>query len=70
MMLLALAMLAVTAAQPARTMPMNVEKKVCRNLDMTGTMLKKRVCLTEKEWSEVDRLNRERATRAKGSYGV
>jgi hypothetical protein len=67
-MLVALAMLA--AAQPAKTMPMEVEKKVCRNLDMTGTMMKKRVCLTEKEWSEVDRLNRERATRAKGSYGV
>ena len=67
-MLVALAMLA--AAHPAKTMPMEVEKKVCRNLDMTGTMMKKRVCLTEKEWSEVDRLNRERATRAKGSYGV
>jgi hypothetical protein len=67
-MLVALVMLA--AAQPAKTMPMDVEKKVCRNLDMTGTMMKKRVCLTEKEWSEVDRLNRERATRAKGSYGV
>ena len=67
-MLVALAMLA--AAQPAKAMPMEVEKKVCRNLDMTGTMMKKRVCLTEKEWSEVDRLNRERATRAKGSYGV
>jgi len=67
-MLVALAMLA--AAQPAKTMPMEIEKKVCRNLDMTGTMMKKRVCLTEKEWSEVDRLNRERATRAKGSYGV
>jgi hypothetical protein len=67
-MLVALAMLA--AAQPAKTMPMEVEKKVCRNLDMTGTLMKKRVCLTEKEWSEVDRLNRERATRAKGSYGV
>jgi hypothetical protein len=67
-MLVALAMLA--AAQPAKTMPMEIEKKVCRNLDMTGTLMKKRVCLTEKEWSEVDRLNRERATRAKGSYGV
>jgi len=67
-MLVALAMLA--AAQPAKTMPMEIEKKVCRNVDMTGTMMKKRVCLTEKEWSEVDRLNRERATRAKGSYGV
>jgi hypothetical protein len=67
-MLVALAMLA--AAQPAKTMPMEVEKKVCRNLDMTGTLMKKRVCLTEKEWSEVDRSNRERATRAKGSYGV
>ena len=67
-MLVALVMLA--AAQPAKTMPMEIEKKVCRNLDMTGTMMKKRVCLTEKEWSEVDRLNRERATRAKGSYGV
>ena len=69
-MLVALAMLAATAAQPAQTMPMNVEKKVCRNLDMTGTMMKKRVCLTQKEWTEVDRMNRERATRAKGSYGV
>jgi len=49
---------------------MEIEKKVCRNLDMTGTLMKKRVCLTEKEWSEVDRSNRERATRAKGSYGV
>ena len=67
-MLVALAMLA--AAQPAQTLPMNVEKKICRNMDMTGTLMKKRVCLTEKEWSEVDRMNRERATRAKGSYGV
>ena len=68
-MLIALAMLAA-ATQPSAMMPMNVEKKVCRNLDKTGTMMKKRVCLTEKEWEEVDRLNRERAGRAKGSYGV
>jgi hypothetical protein len=67
-MFVALAMLA--AAQASQPVPMNVEKKVCRSLDMTGTLMKKRVCLTEKEWSEVDRLNRERATRAKGSYGV
>jgi len=68
-MFVAFAMLAA-ATQPVQTMPIQVEKKVCRNLDMTGTMMKKRVCLTEREWDEVDRLNRERATRAKGSYGV
>ena len=68
-MLVALAILAA-AAQPAKTLSMDVEKKVCRTMDMTGTMMKKRVCLTGREWDEVDRLNRERATRAKGSYGI
>ena len=67
-MIVALAVL--VAAQPNTTMPVVVEKKVCRNLEMTGTMMRKRVCLSEKEWEEVDRLNRERATRARGNYGI
>jgi len=35
------------------------EKKICRGIVPTGTMMAKRFCLTKTEWEEFNRLNDE-----------
>ena len=48
--------------QPSQTMAAaNSEKKVCRSMDVTGSMLRKKVCLTEQEWQAFDKRNRNNA---------
>jgi len=66
-MFVALAMLAaaqsaqpVQPSQPAAA-PANAEKKVCRSMDVTGSMLRKKVCYTEQEWQAIDKQNRSNA---------
>ena len=65
-MLVAIAILAAAqasqTAQPGQTMAAaNSEKKVCRSMDVTGSMLRKKVCLTEQEWQAFDKQNRNNA---------
>ena len=65
-MFVALAFLAAAqagqTAQPSQTVAAaSAEKKVCRSMDVTGSMLRKKVCLTEQEWQEIDKRNRSNA---------
>ena len=65
-MLVALAIFAAAQAsqtvQPSQTMAAaNSEKKVCRSMAVTGSMLRKKVCLTEQEWQAFDKQNRNNA---------
>lgn len=41
------------------------EKKICRQLEMTGSTMKRRECHTRAEWKEIDRRNQEMAARAR-----
>jgi hypothetical protein len=36
-----------------RTAPAAEEKKICRQLDTTGSRVPRRACLTEKEWRQL-----------------
>ena len=51
------------------------ERRVCRSRQRTGSNIRvRRVCMTESQWRERDRLDRERvdalANRANGACGV
>ena len=63
-MFLAFAMLAVTNAPAANVMPMQVEEKVCRSVEQTGSVMRKRICMTKTEWKLFDERNREKAREA------
>ena len=67
-MFLAFAVLAVTTAPAANVMPMEVEEKVCRKIEQTGTIMRKKVCLTKAEWKEIDERNREQARNSIDNY--
>ena len=67
-MFLAFAVLAVTTAPAAKVMPMEVEQKVCRSMEQTGSVMRKRVCLTKAEWKEIDDRNREQARNSMDNY--
>lgn len=67
-MFLAFAMLAVTPAPAANVMPIEVEQKVCRSVEQTGSVMRKRVCLTKAEWKEIDERNREQARNSMDNY--
>ena len=60
-MLLALAMMAVqapaTAAEPVK------EKKICKYVLSTGSILERRQCRTKSEWAEIAKRNQENADR-------
>ncbi|MBC9033641.1 hypothetical protein IAG41_14685 [Sphingomonas sp. JC676] len=45
-----------SAAAPAQPVK---EKKICRGIIPTGSMMAKRFCLTKTEWAEFNRLNDE-----------
>ena len=65
-MFVALALLAAAqssqAAQPSQTMAAaNAEKKICRSVEKTGSLLRKKVCFTEQEWQAIDKRNRNNA---------
>jgi hypothetical protein len=47
-------------AQPASTAA-PADKKICRRITPTGTMLPRRFCLTKTEWTELHRRNAEDA---------
>ncbi len=51
------------AAAPADAKP---EKKICRLLDSTGSIMGKRECHTREEWRQISATNAERANRALG----
>ena len=53
--------LAQEAAQPAAK-PVK-EKKVCKSLDKTGSMLGERTCMTKSEWESFDAKNAADAER-------
>ena len=63
-MFLAFAILAVTTAPAANVMPMQVEEKVCRSVEQTGSVMRKRICMTKAEWKLFDERNREKAREA------
>ncbi len=50
------------APAPAPAAPAK-EKKICRTLDVTGSMMPKRTCRTREEWRQVDDANDEDARR-------
>ena len=49
-------------AAPAPAAPPK-EKKICRSLDVTGSMMAKRTCHTREEWRQIDDANGEDARR-------
>ena len=67
-MFLAFAMLAVTPTPAANVMAMEVEEKVCRKVEQTGSVMRKRVCLTKAEWKAVEERNREQARNSIDNY--
>jgi hypothetical protein len=44
------------AAQDAKAAP--VEKKICKQLDLSGSRLPRKACLTAKQWKQVEEENR------------
>jgi hypothetical protein len=44
------------AAQPPAAAPVK-EKKLCRSVVPTGTIMSKRICLTKSEWAEFNARN-------------
>jgi hypothetical protein len=58
----------LAAAQPASpVMAAQVDEKVCRRVETTGSVIPKRVCRTKSEWEEIDRRIREAAERYRES---
>jgi hypothetical protein len=49
---------ATSAAQAAKNAAANTEKKICKQLPSSSSRLPQRVCLTEKQWKQVDEDNR------------
>ena len=44
-----------TSAPAGAAAPAAADKKVCRKLQETGSMMPKRVCYTQAEWDAIDR---------------
>lgn len=58
----AIAAFAVTPAVAKEKAPVDPNKKSCRRLDTTGSILGGRlVCHTAAEWSQIDRVNSDNA---------
>ena len=56
LMLLALAAFTTIPASAKDKKPVDPDKKVCRSVDTTGSILGgRRVCRTYREWQEIDR---------------
>ncbi len=53
-------------AAPAPAAPVK-EKKICRSLAVTGSIMGKRECHTPAEWSQIDNANSDDAKRALGA---
>lgn len=69
LLLAALGMVAVhsaaTADNIAAAPAADGDKKVCRRVETTGSIMpNKRVCRKKSEWAEVDRVNRDNTERA------
>jgi hypothetical protein len=63
-MLVAIQPVDSTVAPTAAAAP-QPEKKICRQLQITGSTMKRRECRTRAEWKEIDRRNQEMAERAR-----
>jgi hypothetical protein len=57
MLILSLTLMFAAADAPAAVAP-EKEKKVCRNVERTGTRMSKRKCLTADEWAMLDKGDR------------
>jgi hypothetical protein len=69
-MFVVIALLAVAQAsqapQPSQTVAaVNAGKKICRSMEKTGSLLRKKVCFTEEEWQAIDRQNRSNVDQMK-----
>jgi len=69
-MFVVIALLAVAQAsqapQPSQTLgAANAEKKICRSMEKTGSLMRKKVCFTEREWQAIDRQNRSNVDQMK-----
>jgi hypothetical protein len=67
-MIVELALLMVAQSSNA-VMAVQMDEKVCRRLEVTGSVIPKRVCLTRAEWEEIDKRNRETAERFRDTNG-
>ena len=47
---------ATASAQEAKAAP--AEKKICKQLDLSGSRLPRKACLTAKQWKQVEEENR------------
>jgi len=54
------ALYAQTAPAPAATKPVK-EKKICRQEDVTGSIMMARTCHTKEEWARIDAENARNA---------
>ena len=59
------ALYAQAATAPATEKPAK-EKKICRQEDMTGSIMRARVCHTKEEWVQIDAENARNARRILG----
>ncbi|MDQ0249314.1 Spy/CpxP family protein refolding chaperone [Sphingomonas kyeonggiensis] len=55
-----------TDTAPAPASPVK-EKKICRALDVTGSIMSKRTCHTREEWRQIDDSNGDNAQRTLGN---
>lgn len=55
---------------PASSTTLPPEKKICRRIIPTGTMFRKRFCLTAREWKEFAAINASSADRALSGRAV
>jgi hypothetical protein len=54
----------VTAADNSRAAPADGDKKMCRKIETTGSIMPaKRVCRTKSEWAQIDQANGNNAER-------
>lgn len=53
----------IVSVQSMPVMAVQAEEKVCRRLEVTGSLIPKRVCRSKSEWEEIDKRNRELAER-------
>jgi predicted secreted protein len=63
------ALYAQAAPAPAAEKPVK-EKKICRQEDVTGSIMMARTCHTKEEWAQIDAANSRNAQHALGRDGM
>ena len=58
-----IAMALPSMAFAKETKPADPDKKICRDVEETGSMFPKRMCNTAAEWAKIDERNRKDANR-------